>query len=256
MRLAGAYVLNTRPAQQAGGLTTMLRSEGAEVLECPLIEFKQIPIDEGGRERLSKLGEQSIVVCTSANGIRMLPPELVRLLRGKRAAAIGEQTAAALRAAELDVVHVNEESSSEAFGNDLSRYARSAGILRCVLVRGGRAGPVLEERLRGEGFQVDVVISYTGVAAAIDPAVQSEVLSGLRGARRFDAVVVTSSDAVNHFRAAFAGVDLGRRTAIKNGPKTAETAREAGFGNVRIAEAFSDRGICDALIEHRAQVRG
>ncbi|HEX9843144.1 MAG TPA: uroporphyrinogen-III synthase, partial [bacterium] len=79
--LRGLTFLNTRDARGAATLTQMLAELGAEVVECPTIQFiapeSWVPFDS----RLEQLTEDDWVVFTSANAVRATLERLWELNR-------------------------------------------------------------------------------------------------------------------------------------------------------------------------------
>ena len=103
----------TRAEAQAAPLADALRQAGYEVIVCPLIAIEPIedgPIDVGGYDW---------VIVTSANGAAQLARRRIGEL--PRLAAIGESTAAALRAHGLDADFVPRQATQEALVAQLPR---------------------------------------------------------------------------------------------------------------------------------------
>ncbi|HKY32084.1 MAG TPA: uroporphyrinogen-III synthase, partial [Candidatus Polarisedimenticolia bacterium] len=96
--LRGCTILNTRSADQSGGLSAALQALGATVVEAPLIAFEDPSDPRALHEALGRLASYDWLLLTSANAVR-------RLAAGLRAAppasplppiaAVGRATAAA-----------------------------------------------------------------------------------------------------------------------------------------------------------------
>ena len=157
-------VLVTRARAQSGPLVEALRSIGASVVECPLIEIERIsdaPVDGAGYDWL-------IVTSPNAAG------ELVR--RGRnlpRIAAVGPATAEALRKHGLEASFVARESSQKGL---LRELPRPLGRVLFAAAEGARLAPVAElgadfvalyrtRELRPELPDADLTVLASGSAA-------------------------------------------------------------------------------------------
>src|SRR5262249_54830560 len=100
--LFGKRVVVTRTREQSEGTSDLLRARGAEPIVVPAIELFPPKDPAKLAAAVARMGEQAIVVFTSANGVARVWDELVRQNRDARAfgpakvAAIGPGTAAAL----------------------------------------------------------------------------------------------------------------------------------------------------------------
>ena len=202
-------VLVTRPAGARDPLVAELESRGYHVTAVPTVVTRAIEVD------WPDIAAYDWVVVTSAVGVDSLPSTPT----GPRWAAVGESTAAALRArgAEADLV------PSEANGATLGAELPDPRGSRVLVVRASHADPDLPAKLRERGALVDEVTAYETVEG---PAESADDLH--QALRRSDlaAVVFASGSAVRGF------AKLGGSTAlpaITIGPRTTAVARDAGF---------------------------
>lgn len=100
--LAGMKIMVTRPRERISRISSMLREEGAEVLEAPSIRIVPVEKNEELTRALAAIREFTWIVFTSPSGVRIFREELkkrrtdIRSLSHLKIAVIGEGTARAL----------------------------------------------------------------------------------------------------------------------------------------------------------------
>jgi len=254
--LFGRRIVITRPRAQAAEFAESLEAWGAEVVSFPTIETTPPPSWAPLDHAIERAQSFAWVVFTSANGVRVFFERLqalnadVRDWQRARFAAIGPQTAKALRAYCVRVEVVADEFRAEGVVAALGR----AGVAgqRILLPRAAGARQVLPQQLRDQGADVEEVITYTTVPPS-SPAV--EICELLRRGE-VDLVTFTSSSAVHNFvsllggdaAAALAGAAVG---CI--GPVTAETARSYGMEVAVEPAAYTTAAFADAIVHYYAQ---
>jgi uroporphyrinogen III methyltransferase/synthase len=171
-----------------------------------------------------------------------------RSLGGRRVAAIGPETAEALRRGGIEPDLVPAEYRAEGLVNALgTRLDRGDAVL---LVRAAEARDVLPRELEARGVRVTVAPAYR-TALAGDGA--ADVL-GLLESRRIDAVTFTSSSTVRGFVALLAPSDARRLldgvVVAAIGPITAETAAEHGLRVSVMPHEYMVPALADAIAGH------
>lgn len=187
--LQGARVLVTRPRQQNRNQISLLREQGAEAIEFPLLRIETCTADA------SLLGQNwNAWIVTSANAARRLCalepdtwPEQVFTL--------GRATNAALGSTGRNLVQVLSADglTSESLLGD-ARLARVDGkrILICT-GQGGRE--LIEPSLRQRGAIVKRLDLYRRIPETHDPRDLARCLG------RANACIVTSGEGLNHLHA-------------------------------------------------------
>lgn len=256
--LFGQRVLVTRPRHQARSFSQRLREAGAESVELPSIRI----VDPAEPERLSRaaqeLGSYDAVLFTSANGVTRFLDAIgkdggdARRFGHALVAAIGPQTAAALRerGIEADVVpsEYRGEAAAEAVLSALS--ARGTAKARVLLPRAEVAREVLPERLREAGHQVDVVPAYRTLPP--DQGMSDE-LRRLCAEGGVDVVTFTSSSTVSQLFETLgddAASLLSKVTLASIGPITTATAERLGLTVAVTATEYTTEGLAQALEAH------
>jgi uroporphyrinogen III methyltransferase/synthase len=255
--LAGRRIAITRPLGQSAALAGRLEALGAHVVSLPAIAITPAADTaqlDAALAALAALATYDWIVFTSVNGVVAVAARLVALglewsARGRaRLAAIGPATAAALAERGLPPDLVPREYVAEGLIKALGNVAGQ----HILLPRADIAREVLARELRLRGADVDEIAAYHTVAQPLAP----DLLDGVFGAQRADAITFTSSSTVRSLieslRAAgrepseaLAGIAL---AAI--GPITAATLREHGLEPAVVAAEYTIAGLVDALVAY------
>lgn len=246
--LFGRRIVVTRTRQQAGALSVLLRSLGADVTELPTIKI--VP-----PENLMEFGElvrdsfqYDWVVFTSPNGVTAFFELFFKLyddaraLGSARIAAIGPGTAKRVKDFHLAVDLQPEEAVAERLVEAFQRH-ESVENLKFLLVRAANARDVLPKRLAQMGAIVDEAIAYRTVPETDD-------ITGAR--KRFidegaDLITFTSSSTVENFLAMKLPWPKGIKTA-SIGPITSGTMKDAGLQVDVEATQHDIDGLVEAIV--------
>jgi uroporphyrinogen III methyltransferase / synthase len=258
--LFGWRVLVPRTKEQAGALSDRLRAHGGVPEEVPTITVEP-PRTPQQMERAVKglvTGRYQWIGFTSVNAVRAVREKFeeygldARAFAGVKVAAVGEQTAATLRAFGINPDLVPEgQQSSEGLAAVWPPYD---GVLdpinRVLLPRADIATETLVAALTDLGWETDDVTAYRTVRAAPPPApIREAIKSG-----GFDAVLFTSSSTVRNL-VGIAGKPHAVTVIAAIGPQTAKTAQEFGLRVDVMAPRPSVTALVDALAEHAAGMR-
>ena len=253
--LAGVKVLLTRPRELISTLASMLRQEGAEVLELPAI--RTVPSEDmtalhAAMDRLEK-GEYAWLVFTSPSGVRIFFEELfsygdIRSLGAVKLAAIGQGTQKALRSYGLRTDFMPTVYDGDTLGAELAQ--KLAPGERVLLPRAAVGNQELTARLWAAGALVDDVATYD------TRYVTSRVLDekAILESGEVDFAVFTSASTVRGFAGSARGADLTKVKAVCIGRQTEAAARELGM-RTWTAEKATLASLKDKLIEAAAQCR-
>jgi uroporphyrinogen III methyltransferase / synthase len=251
--LFGLRVVVTRAPAQASKLSARLAARGAQVIEAATIRIEDPESFDELDAALASLGDYEWVVFASANAVERAFARLDAAGRDSRAfapvaiAAVGDSTAAALRARGLHADLVPESFTGAALATALG-----AGSGRLLLPRVAGAPRALAGALEEAGWKVDEVAAYRNVPADRSDAGIAEVVAG-----RFDIATFTSASTVRNLGELAAPDELGlgaagpRRVACI-GPVTAEAAHATGFRVDVVAEPHTIDGLVTAIESFRA----
>jgi len=199
-----------------------LRAIGVEPVSDPYVEV--VPcIDSGIGQRvndlLAALTPGTWLVATSAMGPRSLRALVDGAIptAGIRAAGVGPATASALRELGFEDVLTPHHATGSALADELLTMPPG----RAVIPQGSQALPVVAERLRAAGWEVQPVVIYTTRTLTHEPATAAELRSG-----GFMAVVLRSPSAARAVAEFAPGLDT---PVITTGPTTTAEAGALGF---------------------------
>jgi uroporphyrinogen III methyltransferase/synthase len=258
--LFGWRVLVPRTKEQAEGVSDLLRARGAVPEQVPTIAVEP-PRTPQQMERAVKglvTGRYQWIAFTSVNAVRAIREKFeeygldARAFAGVKVAAVGEQTAKALREFGImpDLVPSGEQSA-EGLADDWPAYDDVLDpINRVLLPRADIATEALVARLTDLGWEAEDVTAYRTVRAAPPPAPVREAIKG----GGFDAVLFTSSSTVRNL-IGIAGKPHAVTVIAVIGPQTAKTAAEFGLRVDVMAPTPSVTELVEALAAHGAGIR-
>jgi uroporphyrinogen III methyltransferase/synthase len=221
-------LLVTRPGGESDPLVQALRQRGYRVHAVPTMETEPVEFSP------QSLASSHWIVLTSAQGVRAM----ANLPAGPKYAAVGPETARALRARGVEPAHVPVRAD----GADLGETLPDVDGKRVALVRASAAGSDLPDTLRRRGAVVEEITAYRTV---VGPAASAEQLRTALVDPDLGAVVFASGSAVRGF------LDLGgtaRLPAITIGPRTSASARDLGFEVLAEAGTQSVAGLANAVL--------
>jgi uroporphyrinogen III methyltransferase/synthase len=258
--LFGWRVLVPRTKDQADEVCDLLRARGAVPEQVPTIAVEP-PRTPQQMERAVKglvTGRYQWIGFTSVNAVRAIREKFeeygldARAFAGVKVAAVGDATAAALRAFGImpDLVPEGEQSA-ESLADAWPAYDDVLDpINRVLLPRADIATEGLLTRLTELGWEAEDVTAYRTVRAAPPPAPIREAIKG----GGFDAVLFTSSSTVRNL-IGIAGKPHAVTVIAVIGPQTAKTAAEFGLRVDVVAEKASIPALVEALAAHGAKIR-
>jgi uroporphyrinogen III methyltransferase/synthase len=206
--LSGRRIVITRAREQAVAFSEAVEKLGGEPFPFPTIDILPPDSYEPLDEAIDRIQEYDWIIFTSVNGVkafldrmRTLRKDLQSLQRAS-IAAIGPETAKALRSADLRVDLLPGEYRAEAILKELD--PRQIAGKRVLIPRAAVARNVLPETLQEWGATVDVVAAYRTVAVGS----RADRLRALLREKRVDAVTFTSPSTAAAFAGLFEGEPL------------------------------------------------
>jgi len=220
-------VLVTRPGGELDPLVQALRRRGYRVHAVPTVQTEAVELDS------RSLASFDWVVFTSVRGVDAVD----ELPFGSRFAAVGPETANALRARGVEPAHVPVTAD----GADLGKSLPDVEGKRVALIRASAAEADLPDILRRRGATVEEVTAYRTVEA---PPESAHLLRAALADPDLRAAVFASGSAVRGF------IRLGGTTqlpAITIGARTTGRARDLGFRVMAESDTQSVAGLADAV---------
>ena len=257
--LSGKRLVVTRAAKQSSGITARLTALGAEVIETPMIETRDVfPCCHAGlhsgiaNSSENKVAESvefedlknfDILAFTSTNGVESFFKQLfaagydVRVLAGKKIASVGKITEKKLLEYGIRCDYVPEDHTGEGLGLLLQKVVGDES--RILLLQGNLADDTLLKLLpKATRWTV-----YETLPVAELPEWKCEAIASA------DAIVFASSSAVENFSSvipAKAGISFDHcpHTSFCIGRMTEASAKKHGFETVT-----SDETTMDSLVK-------
>lgn len=252
--LFGKRIVVTRDRDQSAHLSYKLEAAGAEVLELPLIQIKRVNNQEAKTAIFSEFGTYEWIIFTSRNGVKYFFHNLletfpdIRAFGGLKIAAVGQETAKAIRKYNLTVDLVPEIADAESLADALISY-ESIEHLKILVITGNRNRDLMVKKLEDAFAIVDIFSVYRTAAFDITehPAAKSFRKDGA------DVVTFTSPSTVKSFvdQAASLQLETGAKNPISCsiGPITSESMRKAGVPVELESKSQSIDGMIQAIIE-------
>jgi uroporphyrinogen III methyltransferase/synthase len=246
--LFGRKVVVTRAREQASELKRMLEESGAQVLQFPTIEIAPPEAFDSLDHVID--GRYDLYVFTSINGVKSFFDRLLergkdaRLFAGAKIAAVGDTTAAELRARGIVPDIIPDKFQSIAL---LPLLDQDQGGKKTAVIRAAEGRDELIDELRRRGGQVDLGIAYRTIAADYDVEELRATLDSI------DAVTFTSASTVEHFFGKLTPEE--RRKLMENaklfsiGPTTTEAIRKFGFSPEVESKNATIAALHDAVAE-------
>ncbi|MFS3129778.1 uroporphyrinogen-III synthase [Nocardioides sp. Bht2] len=258
--LFGWRVLVPRTKEQAGTLTSGLRSYGAVPEEVPTISVEppRNPQQMDKAVRGLVEGRYEWIAFTSVNAVKAVREKFeeygldARAFSGLKIAAVGDKTAAAIAAWGLraDLVPSGEQSAAGLLADWPPYDDVLDPINRVFLPRADIATENLVAGLIDLGWECDDVTAYRTVRATPPPAPTRDAIK----TGKFDAVVFTSSSTVRNL-VGIAGKPHASTVIAVIGPATAKTAEEHGLRVDVMAPTPSVEDLVESLADFGAARR-
>ena len=243
--LSGKRLVVTRAAKQASGITARLTALGAEVIETPMIETRDVIASTDGAKQstsvdFNDLKNFNLLAFTSTNGVESFFKQLlasgrdIRELAGKKIASVGKITEKRLLEYGIRCDYVPEDHTGEGLGKLLAEKC-AVGELdesRILLLQGNLADDTLLKLLP----KVVRWVVYETLPVAELPDWKREAVEGA------DAVVFASTSAVENFVQVSRLSSLVSRLSFCIGRMTESAAKNHGFETVT-----SDENTMDSL---------
>ncbi|HEV2288569.1 MAG TPA: uroporphyrinogen-III synthase [Candidatus Acidoferrales bacterium] len=277
--LAGKRIVITRAAGQSEGLRIMLRTAGAQVIELPCVEFREVSDADPLDQVIRSLNQFDWLFFTSQNAVRFFARRMRTLnlapappgSRHHRVAAIGPATAEAAANEGFSVDFVPPAGTGRTFAANFKDCVRSVAgmearnpavefvqglagmkilVPRSDLALRERAAADWMEVLEEAGAKVTPVVAYrTSMPESLaGPAMNGILQNGA------DCFIFASPSAFQNFAKAIDSEALrqfGTKSAFAAiGPTTAAAIRVSGLPCAIEATESNSNALIDAIAEY------
>ncbi|WP_332689549.1 uroporphyrinogen-III synthase [Halalkalibacter lacteus] len=249
--LAGKTILVTRAKEQANDLSQLIKEQGGNAVEVPLIAFESSFSKEIG-QAIRQLKDYEWLLFTSANGVRFFIDHYKTVQRNEgfpaiKIAVVGTKTEEALKSYHLRADLLPKDFVAEGLIEALSPKVKKGDR---VLVARGNLGRV---ELIQELTQLGALVEDLPVYETIHPKTATKELEAvLNNKVKIDYVTFTSSSQVHHFMNVL--LDLGKELSEVGakiaciGPIAARTARNYGLRVEIIPHTYTIEHLVEQII--------
>lgn len=250
--LEGRRILLTGAREKGDVLARLLRAQGADLVDLPLIRFEDPDSWQPLHDALDRLAAFRHLLLTSATAVDRFFAQLqgrsLRLPAALEITTVGPKTALALERWGAQAHHVAEDFRAEGV---LALFARRSLTGEEILFpRAQEAREILVEELSARGARLTVVPVYRTAPVAE----AGEALRTALGQRRIDAVTLTSASAARQLARLLGegeAPDLLREVLVAClGPVTAEAARRAGLPPTLVPARSTIEDLVEAIRAH------
>ena len=256
--LFGKGVLVTRPREQAPALSNLLAEQGAEPIECPMLEISPPESWDPVDEAIQELSTYDWIIFTSVNGVKAFMGRLwfhqkdARSLGTARVCCIGPQTKVEANRWGIVADLVPNEFQAEGILESLGQLGIQG--LRILIPRAKVDREILPEQLGAMGASVRVVHGYQ----AVPPEAEGESLSDRFRNQDIQYLTFTSSSTVKNFCQLFTDREemhelTQHATVACIGPITAQTVKDEGLSVDIVASENTVPALVDAIVAHANQ---
>ena len=238
--LSGKRLVVTRAAKQSSGITTRLTALGAEVIETPMIETRDVALSDW-----DALKNFNLLAFTSVNGVESFFKQLlasgrdIRELAGKKIASVGKITEKKLLEYGIRCDYVPEDHTGEGLGKLLAEKVSADEQSRILLLQGNLADDTLLKLLP----KATRWVVYETLPVAELPEWKKEAVAGA------DAIVFASTSAVENFVQVSRLSSLVSRLSFCIGRMTEAAAKTHGFETITSDETTMD-SLVKKIVEH------
>lgn len=249
--LFGKTFINTRTKEQAAVLSDKLISQGADVIEIPMIKTVEPQNLDSLDNTIKKLNKNyyTWVIFTSSNSVKYFLKRVkekgfdLRIFGGLKIAAIGSATAKTLSKYGLNADRLPEDFKAEGMVDSLSDLKGE----QILLPRAEVARDILPDSLVGNGNEVDIAVAYRTIV----PFESKGELLNVINEGDTEMVIFTSSSTVNNFCSLTKDQKLPQKLKFASiGPVTSETVKKLGYNIEVEAKVSTIDGLVDAIVDY------
>jgi uroporphyrinogen-III synthase len=247
--LHGLTIAVTRPREQAMKMVQRIEQAGGAALLFPLLEISAMEDADALNAQIARLGQFNLAIFISPNAVRYGTAAIRasgKLPQNLQIATVGQGSAKALRESGFsNIIAPSERFDSEGL-LALPEMQHVSGW-HVMIFRGDGGRELLGDTLRERGATVEYASCYRRAKSQQD--------KGKLLAARPDAIIVTSSEAMEHLSRMLDGSD---RDALRSmvlfvpHARIAGLARDLGWPQVNVT-APGDEGLFSALTAWASQ---
>ncbi len=242
--------ISTRPEGQSDELKRLLAAEGADLLEMPLIEIRQLKLERHDEILLENIERVQWLIFTSPNGVRSFfatleELEIDGLPENIQIGTIGKKTKKTVEAFGFKVAFLNPGNTAEefvpAFIQKINESTKKATVL---LILGNLARTHIQDELKEYANCSRINVYETVTPATID----NKCLELIRD-DSYEMIIFTSPSTITNFMKLQLNIPLENLRIACIGEVTSCEAQKQGILPLVVAEDASSRGIVQSIIQ-------
>jgi uroporphyrinogen III methyltransferase / synthase len=256
--LFGRRILVTTPREDAGELTDLLATLGADTIEAPMLRFAPPEDDAPLDDAIARIDSFGWIVFTTANAVEQVLSRVaagagdLRALKDVRLCTVGAATEDRLRRYRLKPDLAPTDGHPEAVVQALAARGPLRGT--AVLVpRADMGRELFAQELRSAGAEVTEVTAYQTIITEPEREGEPDIYRMLLD-RSIDTVSFTSASAVRTFARVIGeeqAADLLQQTTVACiGPVTAEAAAQLGIVTTILPGEYTIPSLVNAIVQY------
>lgn len=244
--LEGKTIISTRPANRSKDLVELIESEGAQLIQLPLIELS--PASNNDIEiALQNFGSFSHIAFTSVFGFNFFLNRFKKidnyktLLNNIKIASIGYRTSEEIKKAGFNIDFDANAKIGYDFAIRFNQYID--GKSSKVLWPTGNLSP--NQIIENTDANIELTrinIYHNQMPSNIDSSIINRIERGA-----YDLIITASPSAVNNLKKVTKASDL---KLVCIGKTTSEAAISNGYQPLAMAEIPTNKGLCDAILSY------
>ncbi len=249
--ISGKVFISTRPAGRSQNLGKLLKEQGAELMEMPMIEIQKAQLSTYQNDLLTNTNQFDWIVFTSSNGVIHYFDHLksasgtYNISVNTKIAVIGKDTGSELNSFGHYPSYTSRRSTGEAFSEELTELFKGKN-LNVLLPVGNLARRTIENKLKGIAGVVRLNVYNTEMPCNINYKVLNRIQEN-----NYDMIIFTSNSGFKNFcLIAENKINLNSLRIACIGSTTAEAVRQAGVQPLITSKKMNSSGIAEAIIDY------
>tara|TARA_X000000368_G_scaffold154087_1_gene121450 strand:+ start:63 stop:830 length:768 start_codon:yes stop_codon:yes gene_type:complete len=251
MTLKNKRILVTRPYEQAGYLSSLIKNHGGISVRFPTIEIQSLERTEELLKCFDRINEYDFIIFISQNAAKIAIKKFFNntdLIKNVRLIAIGPSTAKVLSDSNFNnVIYPYSHSDSEALLDLKELQSEKIHNKKILIIRGVGGRELLVENLMTRGAIVNCVEIYKRIIPKYSEHEINKIWQKIP-----DAIVVTSNDVLSNLIVLLSNYKTGLLSIplITMSNRITAHARKIGFNSeICIVDEKNDDGILRSLLE-------
>ena len=246
--LQNKLFISTRPEGQSDELKHLLETEGAALVEMPLIEIRQLKLNTEDKILVSNLDQFQWLILTSPNGVRcffniLKELEITVLPENIQIAVIGRKTEKILNYFGYQAAFVNPGNTGEDFAAAFIQKIKDTQP-KILFALGTLARTLIQDELSAFAQCTRINVYETVIPESFDKKALELIQND-----QYEMLIFTSPSAIQNFMTINNNIPAENIRIACIGEVTAREAKKQGIPPLVVAEDASAKGIVQSIIQ-------